>query len=217
MSKKFNIKGIFFDLDGTILDTKGAYLEAARAAFLATGQQIPHSTVALEIPRRLEQKQPISDIVKTDRHKFLKIFLKSFYEISRSKSIPIPGTHKTLELLSRKTKLSMITLRYAPSIAIVNELEQFGLSKYFSNVITALDTDEPKPSPKGLIKAVTAMNIQTSDCLVVGDSILDIKMGEAAGVKTVAVLSGLYSRTELSKEKPHLILNDISELPKFIQ
>ena len=61
------------------------------------------------------------------------------------------------------------------------------------------------------------MNIQTSDCLVVGDSILDIKMGEAAGVKTVAVLSGLYSRTELSKEKPHLILNDISELPKFIQ
>ncbi len=217
MRDKLNVRGILFDLDGTILDTRGAYLEAARTAFLATKQQPPEAAVALEIPKRLEQRLPIRDIVNADKQEFLAAYLKAFYEISRLRSKPIIGTLETLELLSRKTKLSLITLRYAPSAAIVAELEHFGLAKYFSHVVTALDTDKPKPSPQGLIKATLAMDVQMCDCLVVGDSVLDVKMGGAAGVKTVAVLSGLYSHAELSKEKPHLILKDISELPKFIQ
>lgn len=217
MNDKLNVKGILFDLDGTILDTRDAYLEAARTAFFATNQQPPDVAVALEIPKRLEQKLSISDIVKADRKEFLAVYLKAFYEISSLRSKPVSGTYETLDLLSRKTKLSLITLRYAPSASIVAELEHFGLAKYFSNVITALDTDKPKPSPQGLIKATAAMNVQMCDCVIVGDSILDVKMGEAAGVKTVAVLSGLYSHAELLMEKPHLILKDISDLPKFIQ
>ena len=51
----FRAKGIFLDLDGTIVDSTEAYLEAARVSFQAIGQTMPANGTALEIPRRLEQ------------------------------------------------------------------------------------------------------------------------------------------------------------------
>jgi phosphoglycolate phosphatase-like HAD superfamily hydrolase len=44
-----------------------------------------------------------------------------------------------------------------------------------------------------------------------------VRAGKAAGAKTVAVLSGLFSRGELASEKPDLILKDVSLLPDFIE
>ena len=59
----FKVKGIFLDLDGTIVDSKEAYIEAARIAFQTVGQKPPGEKAALEIPRRLEQGLTISDII----------------------------------------------------------------------------------------------------------------------------------------------------------
>ena len=47
--KKLKVKGILFDLDGTILDSKDAYVEAARTAFEALGQAPPENFMALEV------------------------------------------------------------------------------------------------------------------------------------------------------------------------
>jgi len=88
--------------------------------------------------------------------------------------------------------------------------------QYFTYVVTALDTHKPKPSPEALIKAVKALDINMCDCVIVGDSVTDVKAGKAAGAMTVAVLSGLFSREELAKEKPDLILKDVTELPLFL-
>lgn len=217
MRDKLNVKGIFFDLDGTLLDTKDAYVEAAKTAFMTTGQQVPEDSVALEIPKRLEQRLPFDDLVKIDKQVFLNVFLRTFYEISQLKSKPIMGAINTLDLLSKRAKLSIITMRYAPKETIISELDNFGLSKYFTHVVTAMDTHKPKPSPEGLIKAVSVMGVQMSACVIVGDSIIDIKAGVAAGAKTVGVLSGLYSHEELLKENPDFILNNLTELPDFIQ
>lgn len=217
MNGKLSLRGILFDLDGTILDTKNTYLEAAKTAFLATGQHPPSDAVALEIPKRLEQRLPLNDIVQASRQDFLNVYLKVFYAVSSIESKLIAGVLETLEMLSQKAKLSIITMRYAPSTVIVEELNHFGIAKYFTQVVTALDTHRPKPSPEALVKAVSAMAVQLCDCIIVGDSIIDIQAGEAAGVKSVAVLSGLYSQAELLKAKPHMILNDVTELQKLVK
>ena len=214
---KLKAKGIFFDLDGTIVDSRDAYVEAARTAFQAIGQESPPAKAALEIPRRLEQKQPINDIIKGDIRKFLDVYLKTYYSISKEKTKPIPGIATALEPLSKKAKLALITMRSVPKDAIIKELEHFGIAKYFTHVITALDTHKPKPSPEALIKTIKALDIQICDCIIVGDSVNDIRAGKAAGAKTVAVLSGLFSHKELAKEHPDLILENVTKLPEFIE
>jgi HAD superfamily hydrolase (TIGR01509 family) len=210
-------KGIFFDLDGTIVDSRDAYVEAAQTAFQTMGLEPLEAEAALEIPRRLEQKQPINHIVKADINKFLDAYLKAYYAISKEKTKPIPNISTALETLSKKAKLALITMRSVPQKTITKELQHFGIAKYFTHVTTALDTHKPKPSPEALIKTVKALDVQMCDCIIVGDSVNDIKAGKAAGAKTVAVLSGLFSHKELAKEQPDLILKDATALPNFIK
>jgi len=215
-SPKMKVKGILLDMDGTILDTKNAYIEAAKITFQTMGQTPPENAVALEIPKRIEQKQPLSDIVKGESQKFLDFYLKTFYVIVLNKTKPIPHAADALEELSRKAKLALITMRSTPKETLMEELRRLKMDQYFSYVVTALDTNKPKPSPEALIKAGRAMGVQMCDCVIVGDSVIDIQAGKAAGIKTVSVLSGLYSREELSKANPNYIINDISELPKIL-
>jgi HAD superfamily hydrolase (TIGR01509 family) len=216
-SRKLKVKGILLDMDGTIVDTKDAYIEAAKIAFKATGQNPPITAVALEIPKRIEQKQPLTDIVKVEIKKFLDVYLEAFYAIAHDKTKPIPHVAGALEELSGKAKLALITMRFVPKEALIEELRQFHLDLYFTHVVTALDTHKPKPSPEALIKAVRAMDVQMCDCVIVGDSVIDVRAGKAAGAKTVAVLSGLYSRKELGEADPNFIINDVTELPKLIE
>jgi HAD superfamily hydrolase (TIGR01509 family) len=214
---KLKAKGIFFDLDGTIVDSRDAYVEAARTAFQKMGLEPLEAKTALEIPRKLEQKQPINHIVKADINKFLDAYLKAYYAISKEKTTPIPNISTALETLSKKAKLALITMRSVPKKTITKELQHFGIAKYFTHVITALDTHKPKPSPEALIKCKKALDIQICDCIIVGDSVNDVKAGKAAGAKTVAVLSGLFSHKELAKEQPDLILENATKLPQFIE
>jgi HAD superfamily hydrolase (TIGR01509 family) len=215
--EKLKVNGIFFDLDGTIVDSREAYYEAARTAFQAMKQEPPETKVALEIPRMLERKQPINDIIKGDIHKFLQVYLKTYYSITSEKTKPLPNVSTALRILSTKAKLALITMRAFPKESIITELKHFSMAKYFTYVVTALDTHKPKPSPEALIKCVKALDVQICDCIIVGDSISDIRAGKAAGAKTVAVLSGLFSRQELAEENPDLIIKDVTVLPKFIE
>jgi len=215
---KLRVKGILLDLDGTIVDSKEAYLDAARTAFAATGQKIVDAKIVTEIPKRLEQNLPINHIVKgIDVQKFLDAYLSAYYEATSTKTKPIPKISDTLKRLSEKAKLALITMRYVPKKKVANELEKFGLAEYFQYIITALDTRDPKPSPEALIKCAKQLGIQMCECVVVGDSVADIKAGKTAGAKTVAVLSGIYSREELEREKPDLILESVNQLPDFLE
>jgi HAD superfamily hydrolase (TIGR01509 family) len=214
--ERLKVKGIFLDLDGTIVDSTEAYIEAARIAFQAAGQKSPMKEVALEIPRRLEQGLPIN-IANEDTKKFLSVYFQAYYLVSKQKTKLIPNVSAALEALSAKSKLALITMRYVPKQAVIEELAWFGISKYFIHVVTALDTAEPKPSPEALLKCVKALDLQMCDCIIAGDSVSDVRAGKAAGARTVAVLSGLFRSVELFKESPDLILNDVTALPNFIK
>jgi len=214
---KLKVKGILFDLDGTIVDSKPAYIEAARTAFQAIGLEPPTRQIALEIPRRLEQNQPIDDLTHASTTHFLDVYLKTFYAITEVKTKPIPNIRTALETLQQKAKLALVTMRNVPKTKITKELQNFGIARYFTHIITAQDTHKPKPSPEALIKTIKVIDIQICDCLIIGDSITDIKAGKAAGAKTAAVLSGLYTRQELAKLNPDLILKDATQLPHYIE
>ena len=213
---KLNAKAILFDLDGTIVDTQNAYLHTAKTAFQAMDLEPPTPQTALQIPKRLEQRLPIDDIIHTDSTRFLAVYLETFYAIAHTKTKPIPNIHTTLETLQQKAKLALITMRDTPKTFVEKELQQFGLSKYFPYILTAQDTYKPKPSPEAHIKALEYMNIQIEDCLIVGDSVLDVTAGKTAGAKTIAVLSGLYTKQELAKVDPDLILKDATQIPSCI-
>ena len=214
---KLKIEGIFLDLDGTIVDSTEAYIEAAKIAFQSIGQKPPQFKVAIEIPRRIEQRLPIDYLIEGKTRRFLQVYLEAYYSITETKTKLIPNVSSTLEILSERAKLALITMRHVPNQVIQKELDYFGISKYFTHVVTALDTPKPKPSPAALMKCVEALDLEMCDCIIAGDSVNDVRAGKAAGARTAAVLSGLFQCKELAKECPDLILPDVTALPEFVE
>jgi HAD superfamily hydrolase (TIGR01509 family) len=216
---KLKVKAIFFDLDGTIVDSRKAYKTAMKTALAKMGKQkMTDAKLVTEIPKRLEQNLPIGDLIEgNDANKFLKEYLKAYYESTATNAKPIRSISEVLERLSHKAKLALITMRCVPKEKVIEELEKFGLARYFQNVITAFDTHNPKPSPEALLKCAEQLRVEICKCAVVGDSVADIRAGKNAGAKTVAVLSGIFSRQELERENPDLVLKSVKELQDFLE
>jgi HAD superfamily hydrolase (TIGR01509 family) len=214
---RLEVKGILFDLDGTIVDSKGAYMEAARTAFAVMKHKPVNTRIVTEIPKRLEQDIPIDDLIPdVDAKKFREIYLNAYYQATPSRTKPFPNIGDTLNMLSERAKLALTTRRNVSRKEVLKELENFGLAKYFQIVLTSMDTRDPKPSPEALDECTRRLDLKIGDCAVVGDSVIDIRAGKNAGAKTVAVLSGIFSRKELEREKPDLILENVNKLPKFL-
>ncbi len=211
-------KGIMFDLDGTILDVRNAYLEAARKAFSAIGARAVNIVLVTEIPKRLEQDLPIDDLLEgINVEEFLDVYLKSYYESTAEKAKPMPHILETLTKLHQKAKLALITRRNIAQEDLRKELSMFGLNDFFQYLATASDAEKPKPSPEALIRCSREIEVPPSDCIIVGDSVVDIRAGKNADIRTVAVLSGIFSREDLERENPDLILESVNELPVFIE
>jgi len=215
---KLKTKCILLDLDGTVLDSKNAYLAAAQTALKSMGRKNIDVKTAMELPKRLEQDLPIDDLLAgLDVTMFLQTYLKAFYKATAEDTKPFPNVEDTLRRLSSKAKLALTTRRSLPAVDVLRILEKFGLARYFQKIVTSLDTEKPKPDPEALVKCLKHLEIKACDCITVGDSVVDIRAGKNAGIRTVAVLSGIFGREELEREKPDLILKDISELPHFLE
>jgi len=217
LALRLRVKAIIFDLDGTLVDSRGALREAAKMAFASEGQKVD-ARVVLEIPRRLEENLPIEDLIgPIEVNKFKKVYLGAYYRATAEKTRPFPNVVDTLERLSSKVALTVTTRRNVPEVEVRRELEKFGLARYFRKIVTSQDTLEPKPSPEALIKSARHLDVGIADCAVVGDSVTDVRAGKRAGAHTVAVLSGLFTREELKRERPELMLRGVNELPKFLE
>ena len=217
-NNEIEAKAIIFDLDGTIVDSKEAYVEAARVAFSAFTKVTVDLRTAMEIPRRFEQDLPLIDLIEgIDEKDFRSKYLKAYYEATRTKTKPFPEIGITLQTLSNKRKLALTTKRRVPKTEIMSQLKELHLAGYFLTVVTGIDTVNPKPSPDALIQCSKTLNVQPHECVAVGDSVVDVRAGKNAGAKTVAVLSGIFSFKELERENPDLILESVEKLPNFLK
>jgi phosphoglycolate phosphatase len=216
------VKAILIDLDGTIVDIDEPLIEAAGQTASSLGLRNIDPKIGLELAKELQTNSSPSKVFakfgveEKMRKCFLEAFLSMWHSIVPLRTALVPKADVTLHRLSESYLLALITRRDMPKEPIRNELERLGLMRYFRLIVTSQDVKEPKPSPQAFLIAADRLGVPADECLVVGDSITDIQAGRLAGARTVAVLSGLFSREELEKEKPDLIIRDINSLPDFL-
>jgi len=91
-------------------------------------------------------------------------------------------------------------------------LNQFEIHHLFQSVVTAQTCIYTKPFPDPIIRAAQDKGIPPENCLMVGDTTVDIRAGKAAGAQTVGVLCGFGTEKELRRAGADLILNHTHEL-----
>ncbi len=96
------------------------------------------------------------------------------------------GLVETLDRLKGGVSLAVCTNR-ASSMEMI--IEDFGLTGYFSFVMTAALVVNPKPHPEPLLKVLDHFGLQPSEALFVGDGEVDMLSAQAAGVPFIAYKS----------------------------
>jgi len=80
-----------------------------------------------------------------------------------------------------------------------------------------LDISKPKPSPEALIRCVEVLGLDMCECLIAGDSILDVRAGKAAGAKNSRGAIWSVRSSGTGEGMPNLVLPDITALPSYIE
>lgn len=88
-----------------------------------------------------------------------------------------------------------------------------GLQSYMKSVILAEDTENNKPHPEPLLKAIEILNIEPKDAMYVGDTFADYKSTKAAGMDFGLAVWGA---TDLDGIKADHYLNTPKDILKVL-
>ena len=210
------IRGIVFDFDGTIVDSMQMVFSALNDALKR--RNLP--TIEIELLGRMAGL-PVIDIIsskaritETAAKEVEKDVFKTYTSFCRTSCQLLPHVESTLKTLkSKKIKLGLFTT--TPTKPLMAVEKKFSLKDYF-DIMIAKEDAENKPNPEGLNKIVKEFGIRKDECLYVGDSPIDILTGKAAGIKAIAVTTGIATLQQLKETNPDGIISDLEKLLVYI-
>jgi len=213
-----SIRAVMFDMDGTLIDSIDAYHEIIKDIMRSLKMELTLSREA--VFEYLSQGKNLSDIMFSpdleDRDKAVEQFrilaIRAFRDIfSRGAVDLIDGTNELLEKLKRRG-FAMAVVTSSPSEVILPYLKRKNLKPYLSCVVGRTEVSRLKPFPDPLLKCMKILNAKPGESLYVGDSVIDIQAGKAAGTWTGGVLTGTSDASRLKAEAPDLILDTVGDL-----
>jgi HAD superfamily hydrolase (TIGR01549 family) len=208
------IKALCFDVDGTLSDTDDYYVQRfvrffPRFLFRDPDQAARRLVMWIESPgnallgfadRVGMDDEMVAFIDRLNRHR--KSPLKKY--------LIVPGVEEMLARMQGRFPMSVVSARDEKST--MRFLTQFDLGKYFDPIVTGLSAPHTKPYPDPILLAARKMGVQPHQCLMIGDTTVDMRAGKAAGAQTVGVLCGFGEEEELRRLGADLILKSTADL-----
>ncbi|QSX35441.1 HAD-IA family hydrolase [Shewanella avicenniae] len=111
--------------------------------------------------------------------------------------------HLITELQQRGIELAVATGKSRAGLDRM--LEQTGLGQYFSHTRTA-DDAQSKPHPDMLQQLLSVTGAAANKSMMVGDSQLDLKMANSAGMSAVGVAYGAHGEQKLQECNPKAVI-----------
>lgn len=208
------IKALCFDVDGTLSDTDDLYTQKVtrffpRPLFKDPARSARRFVMWMEAPGNA--LLGLADTVGLDDEMVAVVhWLSLRRKHSPKKFLLVPGVDEMLKQLHGRFPMSVVSAR--DERGTMSFLEQFGLVRYFDAVITGLSAPHTKPYPDPVLLAAQKMNVPPQNCLMIGDTTVDIRAGRSAGAQTVGVLCGFGEEAELKRMGADEVLQDTTKL-----
>jgi HAD superfamily hydrolase (TIGR01549 family) len=134
---------------------------------------------------------------------------REFYAKHPSKLMA--ATRKVLAQLNKRHTLGLVSS--GDRDRVTRQLREFRLTRIFRTRVLGGDTEQKKPHPAPLLKALREMRAEARNCVYVGDTPEDVEMARAAGVRAIAVLGPFPTETRLRAVNPEILLERLEQLP----
>jgi beta-phosphoglucomutase len=203
------IKGILFDLNGTLIEMGDGQFNSDKLVLGKIGITLDRTMFEKYFAGRSDL-EGFSDILRDEKKtgdpkllseakkkEYLKVIMR---DLMGTKIIGLPKLAK--EFYGLKTAVvSGVT-----KSEVMQVLEELKIENYIDGIIGCEEVSNGKPDPEPYLKAAEKIGLKAEECIVIDDNPKGIKSGNAAGAITIGFVSG-YSQEQL-KEAKYLIENE---------
>jgi phosphoglycolate phosphatase len=211
------LKLIVFDWDGTLADSVNKII--ACKEFLARKYNLPvPSEKTIRNVLGIKFELAMATCFPTAPPDLLFKLGKEFNILMQEKAYQanlFPYAKEILHLLKeQKYKIAIATSK--AKVELTTALAHNGLEDFFDAVCCSEEYDG-KPVPTMLNHLMKVFKVQPEECLMLGDTSIDIMFAQNAGIKTVCVTFGAHSVEKLKAMNPLALIEDWRELPATLE
>ncbi len=218
---------ILFDIDGTLLDSGGAGIEALSAA-LAELSGVKNGFEGIECAGKTDLsiiREGLSRCGLPSGSEAVRQFILQYIghlntSIHNGKGHAKVGVHELLTKLNSipELHLGLLTGNVEPGARI--KLKKYEMNDYFALGAFGDDHEDRNqllPIAIKRFKAGFDEHLDYSDCLIIGDTPRDVTCASVFGAHSLAVATGPFSVEVLRQTEATLALEDLSETDKVIE
>jgi phosphoglycolate phosphatase len=186
-----------FDLDGTLIDSRGDLATATNALILELGgSRLSDAAVgdmvgegAGLLVRRALTASGLDPETPGALERFLELYSEHLLDTTRL----YDGMIDVLDALASRVHLAILTNK--PQLATRQIVEGLDLQRFFSVVIGGDTSLGRKPDPTGLLHVARLQGSEAPETLLIGDSPVDLDTARRAGVRICLASYGFGYRT----------------------
>ena len=217
------MRAALFDIDGTLVTfkfdvqgTRRALIEElSRNGLDTAGLSLTTPTQVIIDSARAQTAGGKGGVSFESLRRKLCSILDDFEVESSRQAKAFPGTRETLQYLREKS-VRLAVLTNSGRKAAYSLLRRGRILDCFEFVLTREDVEMMKPSPAGLLEAVTRFSLPKEEICYVGDGVYDIVAAKGAGLKVVSVATGIHTSDRLRQEGADFVISSLEGLPEIL-
>lgn len=205
-----------FDVDGTLIDSNSAVVECMKQTAKEMGGEVTD-----EVELKASFGKGLSHTLKPwvpegKIDEAIEQYMRNFHHYVGNNIQLYPGVLELLQYLHKEGfPLGIVTGNKTSEMQGI--FSKVPMESYFSAVICADSIPFQKPSPEPVLECLRLLGRPVEGAVFVGDSEHDIRAGNLAGVKTIAVKGGSSPEERLLAAEPNVVLESTADLLSLIQ
>jgi 2-phosphoglycolate phosphatase len=211
------LRGVVFDLDGTLIDSRGDIAASTHYALAAHGfPLIPRSLLLTYVgdgARRLLARS--AELAPEDPRldALVTTFIDYYTAHPLDHTVLCRGAERALGAC-RDLLVALCTNK--PRVTTERVLAGLDLDRYFRVVIAGGDLPQSKPDPLPILHIASELGLEPAELAVVGDGAQDVLAGRAAGARTVGLTDSIQPSERIRAANPDVLLDSLEQLPALL-